>query len=156
MQRLLLWFVVVAMVALGSVSCSQFEEDDDVLKVGDKVPTFSVELSDGTRYDSQQRDGRPTLIVFFTTSCVDCQRELPLLDERYRRQDYSGMRVLCISRAEGEETVRAFWEKHGLTLPYSAQPDRRIYDLFARSGIPRIYRIDPNGTISNISFAVEP
>ena len=32
-------------------------------------------------------------------------------------------------------------------MPYSAQPDRKVYSLFASSIIPRIYAVDENLTI---------
>lgn len=42
------------------------------------------------------------------------------------------------------EAVAAFWQKYGLTLPYSVQPDRKIYDLFASSIVPRVYVVSPD------------
>ena len=35
----------------------------------------------------------------------------------------------------------------GLALPYSAQTDRAVYNLFARGGVPRIYIADREGTV---------
>ena len=46
---------------------------------------------------------------------------------------------MAISREEDEASVAAFWADNGLQMPYSAQTDRSIYNLFATSIIPRIY-----------------
>ena len=40
-------------------------------------------------------------------------------------------------------------------MPYSAQKDRNIYELFAVSRIPRIYISDENGTVRYI-FTDDP
>lgn len=132
-------------------SCVQdADEWVERVAVGDHLPAFSVVLDDGTIYDSMAPGA--SVIVFFHTGCSDCLRELPLLDERYRAGVYEGKRVVCISRAEGAESVAAFWQEHHLALPYSAQPDRRIFDLFASAGIPRVYETDEEGVVVRITI----
>lgn len=132
------------------------EEDREVVRVGEDVPRFVVALSDGTTYDSSVRDGKGATIVFFATWCTDCQRELPVLDSLYRAGRFAGQHVVCIGREEDEATVSQFWQEHALALPYSAQPDRAVFSLFATTGIPRIYTVSPSGVITNISFTLEP
>ena len=55
--------------------------------------------------------------------------------------------IYAISREEGEEEVADYWERNALTIPYSAQDDRRVYELFSTSGIPRVYVCRRDGTI---------
>lgn len=132
-----------------------FREDDaEIVQAGDRIPAFSVVLNDGSTYDSTQRDGRGAVIVFFATWCGDCQRELPVLDSLYRAGRFEDQHVVCIGREEPAETVAAFWEIHSLSLPYSPQTDRRIFNLFANSGVPRIYNVSADGTILSVSFDV--
>lgn len=118
------------------------------LRVGDVQPVFRVVLSDSTLYDSSVRDGRVVVLTFFNTSCNDCRRELPVLQrvcDAYRED--GAVRFVCISREEDETSIAAFWRQNSLTLPYSAQTDRRIYNLFASSAIPRTYIIDKKGIL---------
>lgn len=142
----------VLLLALFS-SCIHDGDDEWVerVAVGDRLPAFAVTLSDGTRYDSAEPG--ETVIVFFNTGCTDCQRELPRLDAQYKAGEFDGRRIVCISRAEGEGSVAAYWQANGLTLPYSAQPDRRIFDLFASAGIPRIYETDAAGIVVRVTTA---
>ena len=123
---------------------------ETVLKAGDSAPAFTVTLSDGTEFTSP-RDfmGRTTEVVFFSTTCPDCREALARLQAR---DDHSN--VLCISRAEPAAEVAAYWEAHGLTLTYAAVPDRSVYNLFARSGIPRLYIISPTATILTASLTL--
>lgn len=143
------------LLALGALLSGCFREDDaEIVQAGDRVPAFSVTLSDGTIYDSTQRDGRGAIIVFFATWCGDCQRELPVLDSLYRAGRFDSQHVVCIGREEPAETVAAFWESHSLALPYSPQADRRIFNLFANSGVPRIYNVAPDGTVRAVTYSV--
>ena len=139
------------------IGCSSIiDGDDEVIErvqVGDKVPTFSVSVVDGTdtrTFSTSQLTGQ-TVIVFFHTSCSDCQRDLPLLNDYYlQHKDDSGFQMVAISRAESAESVAAYWSANNLQIPYSAQQDRSIYNLFATSIIPRIYFVSPQGIITRI------
>lgn len=138
---MVLW---LAMVVAG---CSTISDDEPELvervRVGDAVPSFTVNIvgpegQEGT-FSTTRLTGT-TVIVFFNTSCKDCQRDLPLLNQYYlQHKDEPDFRMLAISREENEESVAAYWAANGLLIPYSPQEDRRIYNLFATSIIPRIY-----------------
>lgn len=128
-------------------------DSEDLVKVGDHLPSFSVEVTDGDSnyvFSSDHLTG-PTIIVFFNTTCSDCQRELPELNDYYlRHKDDPGFQMIAISRAEGEELVAPFWKEYELQIPYSAQTDRHIYDLFASSIVPRVYFVSAQGIVTRI------
>lgn len=119
----------------------------DIITVGQKLPNFEVVLSNGTTLTSGMLQGKPAIIVFFNTGCRDCQRELPLIQQLYEEDATHAANFLCISRNEGNASIEAYWERNGLTLPYSAQEDKTVYNLFATSSIPRVYIADSSGTV---------
>lgn len=136
--------------------CSSINEDNNVTErvhVGDRVPSFTVDVvNDGVHstFSTAQLTGE-TVIVFFNTTCPDCQRDLPKLNQYYlKHKADEGFQMVAISRAEGEEDVAAYWKDKGLQIPYSAQDDRRIYELFASSIIPRIYFVSAQGVVTRI------
>lgn len=135
--------------------CSSIEDDEtkERVVVGDRVPLFSVEMvKDGERstFSTAQLTGE-TVIVFFNTTCPDCQRDLPKLNQYYlKHKADEGFQMVAISREEGEEDVAAYWKDNGLQIPYSAQNDRRIYELFASSIIPRIYFVSAQGIVTRV------
>ena len=146
-------------MALLALSCNAVNDGDDTnvkeyVKVGDRVPAFSVEtvLADGsTATFSTARLTGETVIVLFNTSCGDCRRELPRMNEYYlQHRGDKGFQMVAISREEGAESVAAYWKEQGLSIPYSAQTDRRIYNLFASSIIPRTYFCSADGIITQI------
>lgn len=113
----------------------------DVVRVGQALPAFSVQLSDGTPAGNLQCRGKQSVIVFFHTTCPDCRRELAELQQVYAERGDS-VCFLCISRQQPAEEVASYWQENSLTLPYSAQPDRAVYNLFATAYIPRVYVAD--------------
>jgi thiol-disulfide isomerase/thioredoxin len=143
------------------VGCSSVVDDENVdsevkeyVSLGDRVPEFTVETvaADGTvgTFTTAQLTGE-TVIVLFNTSCGDCRRELPRLNDYYLQHRYDkGFQMVAISREEGAESVAAYWKEQGLSIPYSAQTDRRIYHLFASSVIPRVYYCSADGIINRI------
>ncbi len=148
-----------AVVALASVtfagaltSCVYDKEEPEIsIQVGDPLPRFSVTLLDGERFSTDELAGSEIenlVILFFNTNCPDCQRELPqaqllydriLADETLSRTT----RLICIAREEDAASIREYWAANGLTLPASPQPDRTVYNLFASTGIPRLYLAQP-------------
>lgn len=119
------------------------------LQPGDRIPEFSVTMSDGSVAGTETLGGKVSLIVFFHTGCPDCREELPVIQKIY--DNYSpGVNVCCISREESATDIASYWDEAGFTMPYSAQEDRRIYSLFARTGVPRVYVVTPDLMISSV------
>lgn len=146
-------------MALLALSCNTVNDGDDTnvkeyVKVGDRVPVFSVDVVDSegrTSVFSTARLTGETVIVLFNTSCGDCRRELPQLNAYYlaHRHD-KGFQMVAIAREESAESIAAYWQAQGFEIPYSPQPDRRIYNLFASSIIPRVYYCTADGIVTRI------
>ena len=144
--------IAALLLAFGMMPAACITEEttaapQDIVVPGDALPPFAVVMHDGTTASPATLAGRVAVIAFFTTSCPDCRRELPKLDELYRSYGADSVAFVCISRGEGPESVAAYWQEQGLALPFSAQTDRTVYDLFARGGVPRIYIADREGTV---------
>ena len=149
----LLLIPVLLMLQLVGCSMNDDEKQTERIKVGDRVPTFSLTVENGgqVRSFSTTRLTGETVIVFFNTSCPDCQRDLPLLNAYYlKHRDEEGFQMVAISREEGDASVAAYWEANHLQIPYFAQTDRRIYNLFATSIIPRVYFCGADGIVTRV------
>ena len=146
--------LLLTIVGCDSVIDDKADEVNEYVKVGDRVPTFSVATvrADGTTstFSTKTLTGE-TVIVLFNTSCGDCQRDMPLLNNYYLEHcNEPGFQMVAISREEGAESVAAYWDANHLQIPYFAQTDRRIYNLFATSIIPRVYFCTAEGVVTRI------
>ncbi len=129
-------------------SCITDNTESDVINVGDPLPDFSVTLNGATVTTDDLKD-HVSLILFFSTKCSDCREVVPIVDHIYEK--YAGRVVfVTISRSEGPEEVARFWKDNNLSMPYAARPDRKIYNLFATSVVPRIYISDTAGIVRYI------
>ena len=123
--------------------------------MGDKLPDFEVVMSDGSVVSNESLKGNISLVMFFHTSCPDCQQALPRVQYIYNEYLQKGVSFALIGRECGKAEIEAYWSENGLNMPYSAQNDRGVYNIFASSRIPRIYISDENGTVRYI-FTDDP
>lgn len=142
-------FCAILLIVLLQSCVTEDEPSGAAIKPGDTCPEFDITLNDGTLVSTEDLRGHISIIAFFNTSCGDCRAELPELQKVYDyiRVNNPEVKLICISREETAYSIERYWKENSLTLPYSAQPDRNIYNKFATTGIPRIYIFDPSLTL---------
>lgn len=146
---------VLMCVSLLLPSCVIMDDDDSVassdniVNVGEHLPTFTVIIQDGSILSTSNLKGKPSVILFFSTTCPDCQQELPEMNRRYLAHGCDTTFV-AISRSQPFAEISTYWQDNDLQLPYSAQEDRKVYSLFARRGIPKIIISNAEGVIERI------
>lgn len=94
----------------------------------------------------------PTLVDFFTFSCVNCVRTLPHLRAWHARYAGLGLRVVGVHTPEFDferepDAVAHFLADHDLAYPVALDADRRIWDRWANKFWPRKYLVDRAGRI---------
>ena len=146
--------LALAMIALGGCIAEE-EPTEEVVVVGSTLPDFEVTMNDGSLVTGAMLRTTPSVVMFFHTACPDCQQTLPRVQRLYDGYVGQGVQFALISREEGEATVAAYWEANGLTMPYSAQEDREVYEKFAYSRVPRIYISNASGRVTH-SFTDSP
>lgn len=146
MKKTIILYISLVFSILFTACVNEEEPEVVSVSVGDRCPDFSVILNNGTTVSTSDLKGKKSIIVFFNTGCGDCRKELPEIQKTY---DYIltnelDINLICISRAQGEEEISRYWKENNFTLPYSAQNDKSVYNLFASAIIPRIYIISPS------------
>lgn len=142
---------ILLFLAMGMTGCISDDAPEIIerVKTGDRLPQFEVMTNRGDYIATEDLRRKRGMIVLFNTSCNDCRKELPIVQEVYDSFGDTAS-ILCISRSETTESVAAYWKYSGLTLLYSAQSGREVYDLFASSVIPRVYVYDSSLTVTAI------
>ena len=151
MKRII--YVLAAAFALSG--CIKEEHTAADLQVGDTLPDFRVEMSDATTVTDDMLKETVSVVMFFHTSCPDCQQVLPQMQKVYDEYSSKSIQIVLISREETAETIEAFWKEKGLKMPYSAQNNRIVYETFAQDRIPRVYICEKGGIIRYI-FTDDP
>lgn len=148
------------MLLLGALSLALHaseQEESTLTKVGQIAPEFTVQQIDGTKFDLPKERGKVVVLNFFATWCGPCIQELPILEKDVFKQfEKEGLKVLVVGREETVDKIKAFREKHKLTLPFAPDPDKKIYSLYATKFIPRTYVIDRTGKIAHQTVGYTP
>ena len=143
----LMIFCLAGMLMTGCIKEKQTGAD---LKVGDVLPDFEVVMNDGSVVTDEILKEKVSVVMFFHTTCPDCQQALPIMQNIYDEYASKGVVFVFVSREEGSEDIAGYFNENGLKMPFSAQNDRKVYELFAKTRIPRIYINDRDGIIRYI------
>ena len=127
------------MILCAMTSCIHEDPVSDEIKIGDAIPDFTVEMTDGSIVTGASLREGVSLIMFFYSQCPDCQKTLPSVQRIYDEFIGKGVKFAIISREETSETIEPYWQECGYTMPYSPHPNRGIYHLFATIRVPRVY-----------------
>lgn len=152
-------FVVAAALA-GCVAETQGEGEDPV-KVGDRVPAFTVAGgAEGTmdaRFGQGDFEGRRSMIVFFSSDCPDCRRELPVVHEAWLalrgRDDFQ---LIAVARQPSAARVAEYWSSaEGGKPSFEGMPwwhdaYGAAFRAFAANRVPRLYLVDTRGRVAGI------
>ena len=131
------------------------EFDPFVLNVNDIAEDFTVQMITGETITLSDLRGQVVLLNFWATWCAPCIRKLyafpSMIIEPFKN---SAFVLLPISIGETMETVKEKMvelKKDGIDFNVGIDPERNIYNLYARGGIPIAFLIDKNGVIRYVS-----
>lgn len=144
------YFFILSMMLLSFTSCLSDGSDDveNYVEVGDVIPEFIITEENGEQFDSSVLPGKKTALLFFHTGCSDCARELPVVERAWNElKSESDVMFVAIARGQKVEETNVYWEEHQLTLPRYHDPERKVFELFANSYVPRLYLIDREGVV---------
>lgn len=143
-----LLFYIISLLSLSACIREDVPPSDGfALKEGDPLPRFSISNSKETVSPGDMKN-KLVLIIFFSTSCKDCRQAFPAISTLYNSyKDNPSIRLLLIARDETEEQVAAYFREQDYDLDYFADPQRKVYSLFADATIPRVFLADRTGTI---------
>lgn len=156
-------YIAIAVAVISFVGCS--EEDGGCEKVlnskimpGDKIPQFELTSVYGTSVIGSPVVDRLTLIYFFWSECGSCKIVTPQIMEVWKQvKNDSQVKLWCVARGGNSSSTQALAETYWQSVAESIAPveipklyydtDRRVFDMFAESGVPRCYLVDRTGTV---------
>jgi arylsulfatase A-like enzyme/peroxiredoxin len=154
-NRLSLFLIPVVAMTL-PIWAATDQAESTLVKVGDPVPAFSYTTTTDETVSTQELRGKVLLINFFATWCPPCRAELPYLEkEIFAKIKDDHFKMVCIGREHSTEEVATFKKENKLSFPFAADPDRKIYGLFAKQYIPRNIVVGKDGNVKWSSMGFE-
>ena len=125
-----------------TAALAKLEADDESRQNAD----FKLTDLAGKTWGLKEQKGKVVVVNFWATWCPPCRKEMPDLDELYKRFKDQGLLVLAISD-EDMGKVRLFIADHKVSYPILLDPGRRVNELFQIEGIPRTFVYDRDGKL---------
>jgi cytochrome c biogenesis protein CcmG/thiol:disulfide interchange protein DsbE len=116
--------------------------------VGQPAPDLVGTTLEGDRFSLRDEQGRFTLVNFFATWCVPCQREhddLAAFDARHRRLGDAG--VVSVVFDDSTDNAREFFAENGGGWPVVVGDEGGIALDFGVAKVPESYLVGPDGTV---------
>lgn len=140
--------ILLFLLLLSLCSCIKEEIPPSfALQEGETLPVFTISNETETIRTTDLKN-KITIILFFNTTCPDCQRAFPAIQSLY--EQYGTQPEVCIiaiARDQTENEVTGYFKLYGYTFPFFTDPVRQVYTLFASQTIPRLFLAGKNGKI---------
>lgn len=94
-------------------------------------------------------DKGPVLLVFFTTWCPYCVKEIPTLKQIYREYGSKGLQLVAINAGlvDSLENAKRYALQHRLPYPILYDTDALVSAKYNVQAVPQMYVIQQNGKI---------
>lgn len=126
----------------------------NTLKVGDKVPPFSVKDQDGNTVSLKNYQGKKLIVFFYPkASTPGCTAEACNLRDNYKELQSKGYELLGVS-ADSEKRQAKFKEKYEFPFPLLADEDHTVINAFGVWGLKKFMGREYDG-IHRKTFVVD-
>ena len=127
--------------------------------IGQSAPGFSLQMLRGAGEVSLQNDlkGSPSLLVFWTTWCPSCRREMPTVNKLAKKYQSKGVTFLGINAGWKDSKSRAvsYLEDNGIDdFPMVFDSGSTVTRKFALRGVPTFIVLDAEGVIRHQGFSM--
>ena len=116
--------------------------------IGSVAPDFSVTDMEGNPIHLAELVGRPVIVNFWSSWCVDCPEEFRLLRDASARHGDDGLVVVGIVYQDRSQAARDFMVRNGATWASAVDADGRVADAYRVLAPPETYFIARDGTIA--------
>lgn len=115
--------------------------------VGKTLPQAGLVTLDGKITDLRAlTSGRPTLVNFFSRTCVPCVKEMPLLQAHFAKAS-GGTHMVGVDVGDSLDDTKAFVAQTKVTYPVVRDPQSLVLTGFGVGTLPTTIAVDAHGTI---------
>ena len=149
-RRVVLICAVVIVSALGLWLAFQFSGRTAPPRVGNPIPDFALESTDGEKISLAAQRGKPVVIVFVASWCKVCRAEMPTMAEMYRAHREHGVVFLGVDVYEDYLVAQKFHREFQMPFPFLVDGDGAVATRFRVNGTPTTFFIDRAGILRDV------
>jgi len=110
-------------------------------------PTLRIATLDGKNFDLKEKRGKVVIINFWAKWCINCRKEMLILDEIYREYKSHNVEVIGINIGSKKERRKITEASSSLSYPNAMLIDVGETSFEEPNQIPLNYIIDKNGKL---------
>ena len=111
------------------------------------APPLVLTQLNGDKFDLGQMRGKVVLVHYWATWCAPCKRQMPLLDQFYRRYHAQGLDVIGISADRPQDFAKMRKMSNAMAYPTATMNQITDNGFGSPDGFPLTYVIDGSGVI---------
>ena len=120
---------------------------ENVVKVGDTAPDFSIKADNGKVLTAHDFGGKVLILNFWASWCPPCVSETPSLNELERQLGPKGLVVLGVSQDKDPKAYQDFLNRFHVTYLTAREPGADTQFRYGTLQIPESYIIDTHGKV---------
>lgn len=110
------------------------------------APNIEVTDLNGVPVSLSAMRGKVVMVEFWSSWCVECQREAPVIADAYAKWRDKGVEFIGIAIWDNEQSTRSFVERFRLTYPVAVH-EGTLSAQYGVTGIPEKFFVDGDGRI---------
>lgn len=145
---IVLTLLVVAVLAFGMRNAAVDRPEGGVA-----APDFEMQFFNGYEWDNQPSaslsdfSGRPVILNFWASWCVECRIEADLLEQTWRAYRDDGVVFLGVAYIDVEPKSLAYLEEFDISYPNAPDLRSTISSKYDITGVPETFFIDKKGNV---------
>ena len=138
-------FFTISLTSCVTDGGEDINEVINYINVGDKLPAFGY-----NEFNTNDFTGKRSLLVLFETTCPDCKRVLPKVEQVWQQlKENTDYKVVAVARGQKISVTEGSWGDN-YTMPVISDEGKNIFNFFANRMIPRVYIINPEGIVTHM------
>ena len=123
-------------------------------QVGLRAPDFTLQAMDGMTYHLSELAGQAVLINYWTTWCIPCKAELPILEKLHQEYQPRGVLIVSINAIDQDspDKVQGIIDQFGMTFPVLLDQGSQFANLYQAIFFPTTILVDASGVIREITL----
>ena len=143
--------IFIAMLAFGMKNAAVDRPDDT-------APDFEMQFFNGYEWENQPTaslsdyEGRPVVLNFWASWCVECRIEADLLENTWQDYRDAGVVFLGVAYIDVEPRSLEYLEEFNITYPNAPDLRSEISSKYDITGVPETFFIDQAGEVVHIQL----
>lgn len=151
-----LWLAIIAL--LGVLAWGLINANATRPEVGQHAPEFNLTFFDGYEWEGMpvagldDMRGRPIVLNFWASWCVECRYEADLLEQTWQKYRDDGVIFLGVAYVDTEPKSLAYMDEFGVTYPHAPDLGTVVSRKYEITGVPETFFIDKDGVIRHVQI----